>query len=123
MSDHEVPTMADRAYSKGFLCRAWGESDCTEASFESDVKGVERFIVQAQFGDRKLIDELTDLHDENVTMLREQMADMLDALADQQGLWQINFEIGGISVEPVLFGMPADGVTASVHEFANGEPQ
>lgn len=114
--------MADRTYSKGFLCRAWGESDCTEAAFESDVKDVERFIVEAQFGDRKLIDELTDLHEENVTMLREQVADMLDALADQQGLWQINFEIGGISVEPALFGAPAHGATARSGEVKAPSP-
>ncbi len=94
---------AERLRENGFLCRAWGETDLPEAACELTLENVERFIVEAQFGEYKLIDELTDLHEENVTMLREQMKDMQDALDDKQGIWQISFEIGGISIEPVTF--------------------
>jgi hypothetical protein len=86
-------------YVTGFLCRAWGETDLPEAALVRTREEIIAFIIAAQFGDTPL----TDLHEENQQIIKEQIAEMDLDVSSCDALWQIEFEIGGISVEHVTF--------------------
>ncbi len=93
-----TPTKSPEATEQsfdGFLCRAWGESDKPCAQVMPDLAGVRHFLIREWLGSEddtgadgeltlpRVMDEITGWNWE----------------ADEQ--WSAEFEIGGVSVEPV----------------------
>jgi hypothetical protein len=86
-------------YVEGFLCRAWGETDFPEVALARTREEIIAFILQAQYGDTPL----AELYEENRQIIEEQIATMDLDVASCAARWEIEFEIGGISVERVTF--------------------
>jgi hypothetical protein len=80
----------------GFICRAWGESDHPAVAFVPDWEGVRQFMVREWLGD----DDATDYDGENT--LDRLKRDFAEHETDQRdGVYEIEFEIGGVSIERV----------------------
>jgi hypothetical protein len=86
-------------YVEGLLCRAWGETDLPEVALARTREEIIAFIIRAQYGDTPL----AELYEENRQIIEEQIAAMDLDVASCDARWQIEFEIGGISVERVTF--------------------
>lgn len=88
-----------------FLCRAWGETDLPSAELVADWDGVRRFMVREWLG----ADDATD-YDGTVTLDRLK-ADFDEHEEDERGsLYEIEFEIGGVSIERVVGSRPVPPV-------------
>jgi hypothetical protein len=96
----------------GFICRAWGESDHPAVAFVPDWEGVRQFMVREWLGD----DDATDYDGENT--LDRLKRDFAEHETDQRdGVYEIEFEIGGVSIERVR------GFTATPQPAAKPRPQ
>lgn len=104
-------------YVEGFLCRAWGETDLPEARLVRTRQEWEAFVVEAQWGSdtgyRQLDAEDREQVDAQVKYIAHDMAD--------NGCGQIEFEIGGVSVERVTFAAspPASDATSPIPPLAS----
>jgi hypothetical protein len=90
-----MPTTDPKA-PETFLCRAWGETDLPAAELVSGWEGVRRFMVREWLG----AEDATD-YDGTVTLDRLK-TDYDEHVEDERGsLYEIEFEIGGVSIERV----------------------
>jgi hypothetical protein len=95
-------TKPDVEAFEAFLCRAWGESDLPSAELVIGWDGVRRFMVREWLG----AEDATD-YDGTVTLDRLK-ADFDEHEEDQRGsVYEIEFEIGGVSIERVVGFRPA----------------
>jgi len=93
-----------------FLCRAWGETDLPSAELVTDWEGVRRFMVREWLGS----EDETD-YDGTVTLDRLK-ADFDEHEEDQRGgAYEVEFEIGGVSIERVC-GFAAPGAAIAARE-------
>jgi len=79
----------------GYLCRAWGETEIPCAEVARDFEGVRRFMVREWLGDEGCTDASGD------AILPGLMAELEGRDWKDEGEWSAEFEIGGVSVEPV----------------------
>ncbi len=79
----------------GFLCRAWGETDLPCAEVVADLEGVSRFMVREWLGDKDATNFDGSLTLPNI------MEELSNRDWAEYGDWSAEFEIGGVSVEPV----------------------
>lgn len=104
------------APAQAFLCRAWGESDFPAAELVPDWAGVRAFMVREWTGSEEATaDDGTNYLDE----LKEEF----DAHEEDQrgGPYEIEFEIGGVSVERVTgFAFPGGGAQAIYTPYWQG---
>lgn len=91
------PIKPDVEAFDAFLCRAWGETDLPSAELVEGWDGVRRFMVREWLG----AEDATD-YDGTVTLDRLK-ADYDEHIEDERGdLYEIEFEIGGVSIERVV---------------------
>jgi hypothetical protein len=89
----------------GFLCRAWGESDMPCAEVVRDLAGVRHFLIREWLGSED------DKGADGEPTLPKVMAEIESQNWEADEQWSAEFEIGGVSVEPVYsFAAPTAAV-------------
>lgn len=76
------------------LCLAWGETDRTDAYLARTAEDIKRFIVTEW------------IDDENDPTVKETMDELAAHDWNEEGRYEIQFEIGGISFEDVVAVTP-----------------
>ncbi|RIX74445.1 hypothetical protein [Acidovorax cavernicola] len=96
----------ERAFD-AFLCRAWGETDLASAELVTDWEGVRRFMVREWLGE----EDATD-YDGEVTLdrLKKDFDTHEEEHNGRGGAYEVEFEIGGVSVERVCGFAPGAAI-------------
>ena len=111
----ETVGSAESASFNGFLCRAWGETDKPCAEVVSDLAGVSRFMVREWLGS----EDATDA--DGTPTLPRVMAEITNRDWAEEGDWEAQFEIGGVSVELVYSFTPlASSGAAPIYIWKDG---
>lgn len=102
LAQDAAPVAVEAVSFNGFLCRAWGETDLPCAEVVSDAAGISRFMVREWLGGEDAVDA------DGTPTLQRVMYELKNHDWGEDGEWSAEFEIGGVSVEPVYsFATPA----------------